>query len=103
MINKILREVVTLEDIEDATSERMLIWALREEVQRALKVALGNIKEAKEFDAVRHSEAPIHKKVENCKYYETGNVPRQCPAYGKKSEECGKPTHFNAVSRPAHS
>ena len=46
--------VVTLEDIEDVMNEHVLIWACREEAQRAQKLALNNINEAKPFDAVRH-------------------------------------------------
>ena len=37
MINEILREVVTLEDIADATSEPVLIWVQRVEAHRAQK------------------------------------------------------------------
>ena len=55
MISEILRVVLTLEDIEDATSERVLIWVQRVEVQRAQMVVLNNIKEAKKFKYVRHS------------------------------------------------
>ena len=55
MINKILREVVTLGDTEDVTSERVLIWTQKVEAQRAKKIELHNIKEPKEFHAVRHS------------------------------------------------
>ena len=88
--SEILNEVSTLENIEYATSERVLLWAQREEVQRVQKVALNNIKEAKEFDSVRPN-TPKHdnethnklKEVDNCKYCWTGYLPRQCPAYSK--------------------
>ena len=55
-ISEMLREVLTLEENDSATSERVLLGARRVEEQ---KVALNNIKEAKEFDCVRHS-APKH-------------------------------------------
>ena len=55
MISEILREVATLEDIEDGTSEKVLIWVQRMEAQRAQKLVLDNIKEAKEFDTKRYS------------------------------------------------
>ena len=48
-----------LKDIEDATSERVLLWAQRMKVQRAQEIVLDNIKEAKEFVLVRHS-TPKH-------------------------------------------
>ena len=101
MINEILREVSTLEVIEFATMERVLLWAQRVEAQMAQKVVLNNIKEAKEFDFVRHS-TPQHgsedpkkqKRVDNCKCSGTGNLFRHCLAYGKQCRECGKPNHF---------
>ena len=49
MINEILREVTSLENIEEALTEFMLHWACRVEAQRTI---LNNIKEAKEFDAI---------------------------------------------------
>ena len=51
MADEILREVTTLGNIE-ATSECVLIWACRVEVQRAQRRMLNNIKEAKDFDAI---------------------------------------------------
>ena len=71
-------------------------------------MALDNIKEAKEFDFVRHNtsrhdEWPIkHKKLENCKYCGTGHMSGQCPVHGNKCGECGKPNHFKVVCRSVH-
>ena len=59
MLHELLREVSTFKDTEDATSMTVLLWAQRMGMQMEQKVELNNIKEAKEFDSVRHSE-PKH-------------------------------------------
>ena len=53
MISVILREVSTLKNIHDTTSEWVLLWAKRVEAQTAQKEVLSNIKEAKDFDSIR--------------------------------------------------
>ena len=58
MISEILREVSVLEDINDATSELVLLWVQRVEYQRVQKEALDNKKEAKDF-----ASEEIHKDV----------------------------------------
>ena len=73
MIDEIVMEVMALEDIEDATNKQVLLWVCKVEAQRAQYSAIS-IKEAKEFDAVRHNiqkcdnEAPRMQKVESCNY-----------------------------------
>ena len=47
MSSEILRKTTTLEDIEDATSEKVLIWTQRWEVQRAQKIMSDNINRPK--------------------------------------------------------
>ena len=49
MINEILREVSLLEDINDAISERILLWTWRIEAHRLQKETLDNMKEAKDL------------------------------------------------------
>ena len=44
MIDEILKDVATLQDIKDAMSECVLLWAHRLEVQRAQNLALNNIR-----------------------------------------------------------
>ena len=75
MINEILKEVATLEDTEGTISECMMLWTLSVEAQRAQKSILNYIKEAKEFDVIKHSSqkpeyaaARVQKKVNICKY-----------------------------------
>ena len=53
MISEILREMSALEYINDATNERILLWAQRVEAQRVQKEALDNMEEAKDFDTIR--------------------------------------------------
>ena len=48
-----------LGDIEGASSKRVLLRAQRVEVQKAQKIVPNNIKEAKEFDSVKHN-TPEH-------------------------------------------
>ena len=82
---------MTLEDMEDAMSERVLIWPQRVEAHRAQKIVLDNVEETKEFDAVRHSvqrndsEAPKSQKVENYKYVEQ-NTCQDSALYMEKVE-----------------
>ena len=75
----------TLEDIEDATSEHVLLWACRVEVQRIQKSALDDIKEAKDFENVRqniqkqdHGIFKMHKNKDKCKYSAQG-IPSTVP------------------------
>ena len=53
MQDEILKEVATLDNIEDTTSEHVLLGACRVEVQRVQKSALHDINEAKEFDIIK--------------------------------------------------
>ena len=45
--------------IDDATNERVLLWAQRVEAQRAEEEALNSIKQAKEIESVRCSTLKI--------------------------------------------
>ena len=54
MMDAIQKEVATLEDIEDATSEHVLMWACRGEVQGHKRAPIERL-EAKEVYALRHS------------------------------------------------
>ena len=55
MIDEFLKEVATLENIEDAMSEHVLLWACMLVALRMQKSELNNIKEAKAFDTFRCS------------------------------------------------
>ena len=53
MVHEILKEIATLEDMEDTTSEHVLLWTCRIETQRVQKSALNEINEVKDFDIVK--------------------------------------------------
>ena len=53
IISDILREVLALQNIDDIPVNKLLLWAQRLEAQSAIKEALDNIKEAKDFDCIR--------------------------------------------------
>ena len=53
MVNRILKEVSTLEDIGDTTRDFVLLYAHRVEMQRPQKSGLHEMKEAKDFDAIK--------------------------------------------------
>ena len=55
MIEEILKELATLEDTEDTTSEHVLLWAYKVEAQRVQISALNDIKEAKDSDGIRQN------------------------------------------------
>ena len=40
--------------------------------------------------------------IENCKFYGTGHLQRQCHAYGKICGSCSKSNHFKAVCKIMH-
>ena len=98
MIDKKLREVATLDDIKDAMSKHVLIWAYRVEAHRAQKTVLKTLERPKILtlsDTVKRNFTMRHlewKKIERCKYCSTGHVPRQCSAYGKNVVNAEKRT-----------
>ena len=98
MVNGNSQEIATLEDIEDAISEHVLLCVHRVEAQRAWNSALNEMKGAKGFDAVKQHTM---EQVKTCPRWTIANTvaqgtPRQCPANGKK---CGyrKQNHFKVV------
>ena len=55
MISEILKEVSVLEGINAGTRKKVLLWSPGVEAQGVQKEALDSIKEAKDFDPIRHS------------------------------------------------
>ena len=53
MIGEILRGLIALTDINESTSDQILIWVQRVKGQTAQKEVLDHIREDKEFDPVR--------------------------------------------------
>ena len=90
MIGNILRKLTALKNIDEATSNQILIWAWSVEAQRAQKEFLHHIREDKAFDSIRHIKQNCdnvrhskNKVIENFKYCGTRHLQRQCQAYGK--------------------
>ena len=102
MTEEILREVAMSEDNEKATSECALTWAHRLDMQRAQKIALNSVMEAKEFDVIQQNTKK-HKcetvESDKCKYCVTGLAPQQYLACVKICGEYGKAIHFKVVCR----
>ena len=77
---KIIKEFRALKDISEVSSEHILVWAQRVEVQRAHKAVLDNIRDAKDFDSTsrdtqkpgqsRQQKEDVKEKklIENCTY-----------------------------------
>ena len=55
MTNEILREVTTLENVEETMSDCMLGLVCSVEMQRTQRSILNNFKEAKDFDAIQQN------------------------------------------------
>ena len=55
MISEIIREVLALENIDEATNESVLLWAQRVDAKKAQREVFDIIKEAKDFDSMRQN------------------------------------------------
>ena len=87
MTNEILREVTTIESIEEATSECVLGWACRVEAQSAQRSTLNNTQEDRDFDTILHNTQKwMHgtQHGDSYEYCRTGNMLQLHPAYRKK-------------------
>ena len=92
------------------TSEWVLAWAKRVEVQTTHSEIINSLCETKDFDRikkVRSEQRQMLKKLhtptkmpakQNYSYCGSCLPPRKCLAYGKKCEEYGKINHFKEVS-----
>ena len=100
-----------LKETREVSSEQVLVWAQRVEVQRAQKAVLENLRDAKDFDLVKRDrqrwgqnrqqrEAVKEKKViENSKYCGMTHLQKQCRGYGKTYSPCGKVNHYKVACR----
>ena len=57
IIVEIIKELTTLKDTSEASSEQVLMWIQKEEAQRAQNEVLDNIKDAVGFNSVRGDNA----------------------------------------------
>ena len=106
LISKLLREVLALENIDEPTSEWVLLWAQMLESWRAQKEAPDNIKEVKDSDSIRWNiqrcDSVRHMKqkhLESCNNCGIGYPQRQYHAYGKTCGRCSKTHLFRAVHK----
>ena len=107
MLDEIIRELTTKNNDEQMTSEGVLSWTKRIEVQRAQAAILNNITEMHQFNKIKVAQ----KSKENymgcmpntanswhlCRYSSGIHAPRQCPVYGKMCTRCGNKGHFKKV------
>ena len=104
MLEEIIKEMTTAKNDDHITSEGVLAWAKRVEVQRAQAAALSTIIESRQFDKIKVKESrtkiPMHQSSttqQPCRYCGGTHPPRQCPAYSKMCIECNKIGHFLRV------
>ena len=107
MLDEVIRELTTKNVNQQMTSEDMLIWTKRVEVQRVQAAILSDITESWKFNKVKvtkkqamHPASPH----QPCRYCGSSHAPRQCLAYGKTCAGCRKVGHFKKVclSRKDH-
>ena len=93
LLDEVIRELTAKSNDEQMTSEGVLAWAKRVEVQRAQAAILNDIRESHQFDRIKMAQKPkssqdrqitnttSHKQL--CRYCGGIHAPQQCPAYGK--------------------
>ena len=108
MSGKIIKELTTKSNDKQTTSEGVLVWEKRVEVQRVQAAILNNIMETCHFDKVKIAQQTkdrqdklMHKTVNRkpCRYCSGIHVHQQCPAFGKTCARCGKTGHYKKVCR----
>ena len=107
MLDEVIRELTTKNINEQMTSEDVLIWAKRVEVQRVQAAILSDITKSQKFDKVKVvKKQAMHPASPNwlCRYCGSSHALRQCPTYGKMCASCRKMGHFKKVcqSREDH-
>ena len=91
-------------------TEHVLTLAKRIEAQRAQAAAISSLHEVENFDAMLQKDegkqkltklvTPVKQPVRRrCKYYSQVHKLRQCPASGKRCENCKNINHFLEVCR----
>ena len=107
MLDEVIRELTTKNTSEQMTSEDMLIWAKRVEVQRVQAAILSDITESQKLNKVKVARQQVTYPASTrwpCRYCGSSHAPSQCLAYGKTCASCGKMGHFKKVcwSRKDH-
>ena len=114
MLVEIIREHTKTWESKDVTSEQVLAWAKRVEVQKAQFEIINSLNMTKDFDKIK-TVSGIETNWDNimntyqvavkhsCSYCSYSHPPRWCPAYGKKCVECGKINHLREFCRSVRS
>ena len=100
MLDEGIRELTTKNINEQMTSEDLLIWAKKVEVQRVQAAILNGINESQKFNKVKVARQQATHPVLTkwlCRYCGSSHAPRQCLVYGKTCAGCGKMGHFQKV------
>ena len=108
-MDEVLRELTARSNDEQMTSEGVLAWAKRVQMQRAQAAILNDITELCQFDKItmaQKSKSSQDRQVKNttshrqpCRYCGGIHMPQQCPAYGKMCARCRKMGHYKKVCR----
>ena len=113
MTSQIIKESITLKHTSDITSDEVLLWGKRVEVQRPKTTVLGNLKECTKFNPVKgnvkeklkydnkkkQADAMLREHNTKCKYCRLIHQPWQSPAYCKICNGCGKTKHIMNIYR----
>ena len=107
MLEDIIKELTATNEDEQITSEDMLAWAKRVEVQRAQATVLSTIIDLRQFNKMNivkkakedNTRCPPGPTKQQCPCRNCGglHVLRQCLACGKMCTGCGKTGHFKKV------
>ena len=106
MLGKIIKELIASNSDDEITSEDMLAWVNRVEVERAQATVLNTITELQQFDKFKiakkdkrgqHIYPGITAQWCPCRYCGRLHVLRQCPACSKMCMGCSKTGHFKKV------
>ena len=109
MLDEVIRGLTAKSNDKQMTSEGVLAWAKRVEVQRAQAAILNDITESCQFDRIKMAQKPKSSQARQttnttsqrwlCRYCSGIHAPQQCPAYGKMCTGCGKMGPFRKVCR----
>ena len=110
MLGEIIQELTKIHENEEITSENVLSWAKRVEVQRAQSAIMNSLTDIKEFNKLKvvknmHKDSPrrpTQTKIlakQMCKYCGNSHPQRQCLACEKRCTECSTIGHFRVVFR----
>ena len=107
MLDEMIREPTVKSNNEQTTSEGILAWAKRVEVQWAQAAISNDITELCQFNKIKMAQKSKDGQMrqttsmtgQQClsRYCSGIHVPQQCPAYGKMCAGCWKTGHFRKV------